>query len=124
VDELEALLARYRPGGPPPELRDRVLGRRSQDAGRLSQGRRLREWIYPIAAAAAAIWLYALTDSTHRRVVAATSPVDADLEQAIAEMTVDLGGDDSARLLAERLIRAMESPDAETPGILAIEEIP
>jgi hypothetical protein len=119
--ELEEALRRYRPSGPPAGLRDRALGR--DDVGRPFQGRRWREWLAPAAAAAAAFLLYALTDSAHRRVISATSPADGDRETAIAETAVDLGGDDSARLEAERLITAMGSTgvDPQFQGT-AIEE--
>lgn len=111
MDELDDLLRRYRPSGPPEELRDRVL-----DAGRPFQGRRVtRDWIYPIAAAAAAITLYALTDATHRRVMSATSAAAAEREAAVAAMTADLGGGDIARLEAERLIGAIESEARDDP---------
>ena len=68
--------------------------------------------------------LYALTDSTHRRVISATSPKDGERERAIAEIAVDLGGDEHARVEAERLIRAIEAAgvDAQTQDTVAIEE--
>jgi hypothetical protein len=115
VEHLEDILHRYRPAGPPPELRDRVV----------VPPPRWREWIYPIAAAAAAMTFYVLTDSTHRHLVSATSTADADLERAIADLTVDLGGDDTGRLMAERLIRGIESAgvDPQAQGIAAIEEM-
>ena len=120
--DLEEALRRYRPSGPPAELRDRVLS--SGAVGRPRQGRRLADWIYPLAAAAAAMTLYALTDSSHRRVISATSPKDGERERAIAELAVDLGGDEHARLEAERLIRAIEAAgvDAQTQDTVAIEE--
>ena len=120
--DLEEALRRYRPSGPPAELRDRLLS--PDTVGRHRHGRRLADWIYPLAAAAAAMTLYALTDSTHRRVMSATSPADTEREAAIAEIAVDLGGDDRARLEAERLIRAIEAAavDAQTQDTVAIEE--
>ena len=68
--------------------------------------------------------LYALTDSTHRRVMSATSSANAERETAIAEMAADLGGDETARLEAERLMRAIESAEADgqAQGTLAIGE--
>jgi hypothetical protein len=123
VEHLEDVLRRYRPSGPPAELRNQVLG--GDLVGRPFQGRRRRDWIYPIATAAAALTLYALTDSTHRRIMSATSTTDAEREAAVAEMTADLGGDDTARLEAERLIRAIESAarvDPQLQDTVAIEE--
>jgi hypothetical protein len=134
VDELEDLLKRYRPSGPPAELRGRVLGgepvgrrqgRQSiEPVSRPFQGQRWREWIYPIAAAVAAMTFYALTDSTHRRLNSANSTADEEHEAAVADMTVHLGGGDAARLEAERLIRATESAgvDPQVEGPLVIEE--
>jgi hypothetical protein len=115
MDELEDLLRRYRPIGPSPELRHRVVRPPSH----------WRDWIYPIAAAAAAMTFYALTDSTHRRLISASSTADAERDAAVADMTEDLGGDDAARLEAERLIRAIESAarvDPQMQDIVAIEE--
>ena len=120
--DFEEALRRYRPSGPPAELRDRVLS--PDTAGRSRHGRRLADWLYPLAAAAAAMTFYALTDSTHRRVMSATSPAKAEREAAITQLAADLGGDETARLEAERLMRAIESADAgaQTPGTAAIEE--
>jgi hypothetical protein len=120
--DLEEALRRYRPSGPPAELRGRVLG--PDIVGRHRHGWRLADWIYPLAAAAAAMILYALTDSTHRRVIAATSPPTTEREAAIAETAVSLGGDERARLEAERLISAIEAAgvDAQARGTGAIEE--
>ena len=118
--DLEEALRRYRPSGPPRELRDRVLS--SGTAGRPHHDRRLAGWIYPLAAAAAAMTLYALTDSTHRRVISATSPVIAEREAAIAEMAADLGGGETARLEAERLIRAIEASGVDGHGTVVVEE--
>ena len=121
--DLEEALRRYRPSGPPAELRGRVLS--GEPVGRPFHGRHWLDWFYPIAAAAAAMMFYALTDSTHRRVMAATTSANADRETAIAETAVDLGGDDSARLEAERLIRAIEATalvDQQVQGTLSFEE--
>ena len=105
MDEFDQLLRRYRPSGPPEELRDRVL-----EAGRPFQGRRPAwEWAYPFAAAVAALIFYALTDSVERRVISATSYADLEREAAVVRITVELGGDDVARLQAEHLMRVIES---------------
>jgi hypothetical protein len=112
VDELDDLLRRYRPSGPPSDLRDRVLEVRRLvlDTGRPCQGRHpRREWAYPFAAAVAALIFYALTDSVERRVMSATSNADLQREAAVVRITVDLGGDDVARLQAEHLMQVIES---------------
>lgn len=116
MDELEALLRRYRPAGPTADLRGRAI---------YPSRPQWRQWLLPATAAAAAVLFYALTDSTHRRVISATSPSDAAREKAIAEIAIDLGGDESARLAAERLIVAIESTsvDPRSQGTDAIEEM-
>lgn len=128
MEHFEDVLRRYRPSGPPAGFRKRVLG--GEPAGgpeetRNRQGQRWSDWVYPIAAAAAAMTFYALTDSTHRHLISASSTADAERDAAVADMTEDLGGDDAARLEAERLIRALDSAgrtDAENQVTVAIEE--
>ena len=117
MDELENLLRRYRPAGPQPTFRDRVVHPARP---------RWREWLTPAAAAAAAFLFYALTDETHRRVMSATSSASAERETAIAEIAAGLGGDETARLEAERLMRAIESADGggRPQGAVAEEGIP
>lgn len=119
--DFEDALRRYRPSGPPPELRDRALGRDA--VARRPQGRRSRGWIYPFAGAAAVFVLYALTDSTHRHVLSVTSTADVDREIAVAELALDLGGDDTARLVAERLVTSIESAGVDSRATAAVEEM-
>jgi hypothetical protein len=97
VDELEDLLRRYRPIGPPFELRERAI----------RQPRRGREWLLPAAAAAAALFFYLLTDVTRRRLD--ELQVDVDREAALIELTEELGGDEIARLQAEHLMNTIDS---------------
>lgn len=119
--DLEKALRRYRPSGPPAELRNRALGRDA--VARRLQGRRWRDWIYPLAGAAAAFVLYALTDSTHRHVLSVTSTADVERETAISELALDLGGDETARLVAERLVTSIESAGVDSRGTSAVEEM-
>ena len=98
MDQLETLLRRYRPIGPPPELRDRVIRPRL----------RWREWLLPTAAAAAAVVFYALTDATRRQFVNGPS-ADAAREVAVAELTTQLGGDEVARLQAEQVMNEIDA---------------
>ena len=65
---------------------------------------------------------YALTDSTHRRVMSRISTTDAEREMAVAELAVDLGGDDGARLAAERLIAWIESASVDSQRSGFVEE--
>lgn len=105
MDQLETLLRRYRPTGPPPELRDRVIRPRL----------RWREWLLPTAAAAAAVMFYALTDATRRQVVNGPS-ADAAREVAVAELTAQLGGDEVARLQAEHVMNEIDAMRRADPG--------
>jgi len=113
VDELEDLLKRYRPSGPPRELRDRCLevpvhGRRA-----------VREWLLPAAAAAAAVVFYVLASGVQRELLRVESDDEA-REAAIAAMTADLGGDDLARMQAERVMELMENEPREDRSMLAL----
>jgi hypothetical protein len=117
VDELEDLLKRYRPSGPPAELRGRVLG--EEPVGRPSQGQRWREWLLPAAAAAAAVVFYVLGSGVQREMGRVESSEEA-REAAIAAMTANLGGDDLARMHAERLMNLMESQPREDPPLRAL----
>ena len=119
--DFEEALRRYRPSGPPAELRDRALGRDA--VVRRLQGRRSRAWIYPVAGAAAVFVLYALTDSTHRHVLSVTSTSDVEREIGITELALDLGGDETARLVAERLVTSIESAGVDSRGTSAVEEM-
>jgi hypothetical protein len=116
VDELEDLLKRYRPSGPPAELRGRVLG--GEPVGR-RQGRRWRQWFLPAAVAAAAVVFYVLASGVQREMGGVESHEEA-REAAIAAMTANLGGDDLARMHAERLMNLMESQPREDPPLRAL----
>jgi hypothetical protein len=113
--ELEKALRRYRPTGPPGELRTRVLGgesagrsSQSDPVGRPFQGRPWREWLLPAAAAAAAIVFYVLASGVQRDVLRVEGSNDA-REAAIAAIAIGLGGDDLARIHAERLMNLIEN---------------
>jgi hypothetical protein len=101
MNDIEQRLRRYRPVGPPRELRVRALE---------IQPRVARAW--PWAAAAAA--LLAMTIGFQ---VAAVRPHDAmagphasvEREAAIEELTNMLGGGDEARTAAERAIAMQEA---------------
>ena len=100
MDELEEFLKRYQPSGPPGELRDRCLG---------VDGRRaVREWLLPAAAAAAAVVFYVLASGVQREVLRMAGSTEA-REAAIAAMTAELGGDDLARMQAERVMNLIEN---------------
>lgn len=113
MDELENLLKRYRPSGPPRELRDRCLG--APVDGRHA----VREWLLPAAAAAAAIVFYVLASGVQRELLRVDSSNEA-REAAIAAMTAELGGDELARMQAERVMNRMESEPREDRSLLAL----
>jgi hypothetical protein len=113
VDELEDLLKRYRPSDPPQELRDRCLG--------VPVDRRLavREWLLPAAAAAAAVVFYVLASGVQRELLRVDGRNEA-REAAIATMTAEFGGDDLARIQAERMMNLIESEPREDRSLLAL----
>ena len=103
MDELEHLLKRYQPSGPPRELRDRSLG--VPVDGR----RAVREWFLPAGAAAAAVVFYVLANGVQRDLLREAGHDNDAREAAITAMTVDLGGDGLARLQAEHVMNLTES---------------
>jgi hypothetical protein len=131
VDELEDLLRHYRPAGPPPEFREQLTAAvrraRETDVGRPFQGRpTVREWLLPVAAAAAAIIFYTLTASVQRQLIQPYAEEDGVRETAIAELTANLGGDDAARLQAEQVIATIEAvrlADAEMTSDIRGEDV-
>ena len=62
-DELEALIREYRPLGPPPELRDRILNAAVAPS-------RLRDWFPAAAAVLLAAMFYWLADLERQRLSA------------------------------------------------------
>jgi hypothetical protein len=109
VDDLEVHLRRYRPAGPPNGLRDRVLS-----ADRPADRRRsVREWLWPLGSAAAALVFYLLANGVQRDLLSSAESENADRDAAIAALTATLGGDHIARLHAEHVMRLSESARAE-----------
>jgi hypothetical protein len=109
MEPIEDLLRRYRPAGPPNGLRGRVL-----IAGHAADGRRtVHEWMLPLGAAAASLVFYLLANGVQRDLLITAASDHGDREAAVAALTADLGGDDIARLQAERFLRLSESARAE-----------
>lgn len=107
--EIEALLRRVRPVGPPAELRARILG--------AAVTRRIWPWIAAAAAsviAAAALQL-ASGDAIRRTDLSSVMDPNAQVIEAMAEMW---GGDATARRMAELIVREQElrSQDITTGG--------
>jgi ferric-dicitrate binding protein FerR (iron transport regulator) len=94
-DDIERVLARYRPAGPPATLRARVL------APRQSAVRHLAPWLSIAAALAAAIWLHVLASRTHTRLDdQVTTAYGPPRPVMVDELADALGGDDAARAAA------------------------
>ena len=109
--DLEEALRRYRPSGPPRELRDRCV---------VADGQRsVREWLLPAAAAAAALVFYLLGSGVQREVLRVEAS-DEGREAAIAAMTNELGGDSLARIQAERVMNVMENQPRANRSWLAL----
>jgi hypothetical protein len=86
MNDLENRLGSYRPAGPPPDLRGRIL-RRAQEPRRET----FREWLPAIAAAAAIALLFAFNYQLHVRLDARLS-VPEDLRPVEQWPSGDAGG--------------------------------
>ena len=95
MDELERRLRAYRPVGPPPELRERVLKTRN---------RSLWEWLPAAVAAALVITFYGLSANINRELANQFSAAQAARTAAADALAASLGGDTLAREEAERLV--------------------
>ena len=97
MDELEDLLRRFRPLGPPADLRERI--------GAWSRHARLMEWWPSVAAAAAVVILYTLAADS-RRDLAPPPPLTAQDLASEPERVKEL----LVRLEAMRLIEESGQP--------------
>ena len=109
--DLEEALRCYRPSGPPRELRDRCVA--------VDDRRAIREWLLPAAAAAAAVLFYVLASGVQREALRAEGNDEA-RDAAIAAMAAELGGDDLARMQAERVMNLMENQRRDDRYVLAL----
>ncbi|MEP7309313.1 MAG: hypothetical protein ABJA98_27735 [Acidobacteriota bacterium] len=103
MDELEERLRRYRPVGPPPGLRARVVGPARTPA------RRRLAWLPCAAAAAVAITFYSLAAGVRREVAAEISKEETRREAIVQTLTADLGGGVEAATVAARLVDLNEA---------------
>lgn len=102
--QVEALLKRYRPAGPPESLRERCL----------TPSRDARVWPWAAAAAALLASTVAIQGAAADAVAGANVVVTPDpTARAIAELAEALGGDPPARLLAEQIINEQMQRDRE-----------
>ena len=126
-DDIEDRLRKYRPSGPPPELRGRVVtgvARPVSGVARPFQGRDrrlfLREWLPAALAASIAIIFHLLASSAHADVASRLGDADRAREAMVNELATQLGGDEFARQTAEQLIetneQAMRNPTDVTEG--------
>ena len=116
----ENLLRRYRPAGPPADL-----GARISNAARLGESWNVREWLPAISAAAAAAF-YTLA-SWARSDLPSQVDTAGNIRAAIVnELAQALGGDDSARKEAERvvMIEELQSQEADSRRPIEIEVAP
>lgn len=92
LNDVEQLLRRYRPAGPPDHLRDRVL-------------RRVQPRLWPLAAAAAASWLVAGVLYTETANLEPMLPERPSTQESLAQW---LGGRPEDFAAAEQLLAAFD----------------
>ena len=109
--DLEAALRRYRPSGPPRGLRERCVA--------ADDRRAVPEWLLPAAAAVAALVFYGLASGVQRDLLQVEVGNEA-REAAIAAIATDLGGDDLARMQAERVMNLIENQPRDDRDLLAL----
>ena len=101
---VEDLLRKYRPSGPPPDLRARIVTREYQ------------VWRWATAAAALLVVAMLLHRAADRLLVTATLPMAQAAEAQIEELSALLGGTPEARRLAETEIMRVRDRAAEDPA--------
>ena len=94
MDDLERALRRYRPVGPPPELRGQVTTRRRSS---------LVEWLPAVAAAALVVMLYGRSAHARGELMQRIAATQVAREAALNDLAISLGGDVQAHQEAERL---------------------
>ena len=82
MDDFEERLQRYRPAGPPPELRERIVDAASRRAAARTAPA-FREWLPAAAALALTMVFYWLAASERQMLDASFTPVPP-IDQAIA----------------------------------------
>ncbi len=140
--ELEERLRRYRPAGPPPELRERSLlargrpeglhydsrgagdSRGASDSRSVGLQARVVWWQFAVAAAllVVALLLQSATARIDRRIALLTAPARAADETRLDDLTRELGGDRSARAMAEAML--VHERVSERSAVLTLENQP
>jgi len=92
-DELEDILQRYRPVGPAPELRHRVLATRSA----------ANDWAWLAATAALALVTALIRVSAANPVLDVASGIDEPHAAIVQALVESLGSEEHAHLLAETI---------------------
>ena len=116
----EDLLRKYRPAGPPPDLRQRVCGGESLGGAALYGPPRLA-WPWAVAAAALLAW----TIGIHLQTLALAAnalgqrPDRLSVDTRVAALTEALGGSEDARRTALLLV-AKEELERRLPPPIAI----
>ena len=105
MDELEDRLKRYRPVGPPADLRARIVAAAEPASRRWA-------WVPSAAAAAAACLFYVLAASARRDLSAELVKTDPHRDAIVHALAADLGGDEEAGAVAARLIEMDETTAA------------
>jgi hypothetical protein len=114
MNDVEDRLRKYRPSGPPLELRDRVMQAATAPdtralVARPFKGRDLvREWLPATLAASVAIVFYLLASSARANVATNFVAADHARDAMVADLASQLGGDDAAQAEAERLMQLGE----------------
>lgn len=97
--QVEAVLRRYRPAGPPQSLRERCL----------APAREARVWPWAATAAALLVITVAIDTAAASAVAGAEVVVAPDpMADVIAELAETLGGDAAARRVAEQIVEQMQ----------------
>jgi hypothetical protein len=106
--EIEERLRRYRPAGPPADLRERSLLAHGRHHDSRSASLQARQVWWQLAAAAAlvvaALLLQSATARIDRRIALVTAPAYEADEKRMDDLVRELGGDPSARILAGAIL--------------------
>jgi hypothetical protein len=113
--DIEGRLVHYRPAGPPPELRDRVL---ASVHGMRAASSRLTQWIPAMAAAAAALFFALMAQRAQSDIASRLAGNAPGRAEAVSALTVTLGGTELARAEAERMVSEDERRAADVTAAL------
>ena len=109
MDELEDLLRRHRPSGPPPGLRARIVS--AAEEGRVQPvmaAASVRRWLPAVAAALIAVVFSMLTSGIRRDLPGQLESGAPSREAVVSELAASLGDGPAAREEAERLLQLDE----------------